>query len=123
MNDRRSRPRRCTHSAEPAQTPASAASGAVAGVTSRLRRARQLLVDDLLELLEGLRARQHAAVDEERRCPRDADGRAVGDVLFDDRLELLLLEALVELLLVQADLARHRLQVGRAQVGRSPELL
>src|SRR6516225_3161187 len=121
MNERRSRPRRCTHSAEPTQTPASAASGAVASVTSRLRRARQLLVDDFLELLEGLRARQHTAVDEERRRPADAHARAVGDVLVDYRLELLLREAVVELLLIHADLARHRLQLLRAQVGRSPE--
>src|SRR5262249_48678075 len=123
MNDRRSRPRRCTHSAEPTQTPASAASGATVGVTSRLRRARQLLVDDFLELLEGLGAGEHAAVDEERRRPGHADARAVRDVLVDDGLELLLRQTVVELLLVETHLARHGLELVRAQIGRAPELL
>src|SRR5215475_12269868 len=91
MNDRRSRPRRCTHSAAAVQPPASATSGATAGVTSRLRRPRQLLIDHFLELLEGLGARQHATVDEERRRAGHADRGAVGDVLVDVRLELRLL--------------------------------
>src|SRR5262245_36661089 len=117
MNDRRSRPRKWTHSAAAIQPPAIPSSGATAGVTSGLRGAGQRLVDHCLELLEGLGARDHAAVDEERRRTGHADARAVGDVLVDVRLELLLREAVVELLLVEPQLARHRLQLVRAQVG------
>src|SRR4030095_621325 len=106
-----------------AQPPASASSGATADVTSRLRRPRQLVVDDLFEFLEGLRARQHAAVDEERRRAAHADAGRVGHVLVDVGLELLLREALVELRLVEADLAGEALQLGIAQVGGGEELV
>src|SRR5262245_20015694 len=123
MNDRRSRPRRCTHSAVAVQPPARATSGATRNAPYRLRRPPQLLVDDFLELLEGLGARQHATVDEERRRAGDTDGRAVGDVLVDVRLELRLREALIELLLVESHLARHRLQLVGAEIARCPQLL
>src|SRR5262245_47540905 len=123
MNDRRSRPRRWTQSAAAVQPPASASSGATAGVTSRLRRPRQLVVDDLFELLEGLRARDHATVDEERRRARHSDARRVGHVLVDVGLELLLLEALVELGLIEPDLTRELLQRGVAQVGGREQLV
>src|SRR4030095_12831189 len=123
MNDRRSRPRRWTQSAAAVQPPASASSGATAVVTSRLRRPRQLVVDDLLELLEGLRARDHATVHEERRRPGHTHAPPVGDVLYDVGLELLLREALVELGLIEPDLARQLLQRGIAQVGGGEELV
>src|SRR5262249_38270271 len=123
MNDRRSRPRRCTHSAEPTQAPASATSGATAGVTSRLRRARQLVADDLFELPGGLRAGDHATVDEERRRARHPDARRVGHVLVDVGLELLLVEALVELGLIESELAGEALQLGVGEVGRCEELV
>src|SRR4030095_13645930 len=123
MNDRRSRPRRWTQSAAAVQPPASASSGATAVVTSRLRRPRQLVVDDLLELLEGLRAGDHAPVDEERRCPRDTHARRIGNVLVDVGLELLLREALVELGLIEPDLARQLLQRGVAPVGGGKQLV
>src|SRR5262245_65145237 len=123
MNDRRSRPRRWTQSAAAVQPPASASSGATAEVTSRLRRPRQLVVNDLFELLERLRARDHATVDEERRRARHADARRVGHVLVDVGLELLLVEALVELGLIEPDLARQLLQRGVAQVGGREQLV
>src|SRR5262245_14336546 len=82
----------------------------------RRARRRQLLVDHFLEALEGLRAREHAAVDEEGRRPVDADALAVLHVLLDGGLTLLLVHAGVELRLIQSDLARDGLQLGRAQI-------
>src|SRR5262245_5794943 len=123
MNDSRSRPRRCTHSAAAVQPPASASSGATAGITSRLRRARQLLVDDFLELVEGLGPGDHAAVDEECRRSGHPDAGCVRDVLVDVGLELLVLEALVELRLVEPQLAGECLQPLLAEIGLRPQLV
>src|SRR5262245_23718048 len=122
MNDRRSRPRRCTHSAAAVHTAVSARRGTATDVTSR-RGAGELLVDDLLELLEGLGAGDHATVDEECRGAGDADSGRVGHVLVDRVLAGMLGEALVEFRLVETDLARDRLQLGLAQVGRGEDLV
>ena len=52
--------------------------------------ARYLAVDDFLELLERLRAGQHAPVDEKRRRAVDADFRPGGNVGLDLRFADLL---------------------------------
>src|SRR5262249_36580596 len=83
----------------------------------------QLLVDDLLELLERLCPVDHAPVDEEGRGAADARFLAGLDVLVDGVLELLRRHALLELLLVDADLAGHRLQIRRGQIRRRHHLL
>src|SRR5262245_57587491 len=123
MNDRRSRPSWSTQSAAASQPPASASRGATAGVTSGLRRARQLLVDDFLELVEGLGPGDHAAVDEERRRSGHPYAGCVGDVLVDVGLELLVLEAFVELRLIEPELAGECLQPLLAEIGLRPQLV
>src|SRR5439155_10616151 len=58
---------------------------------------RELLVDQLLEALVGLRATQAPAVHEERRSRVDAEGRRLALVGLDGVERLLALQALLEL--------------------------
>jgi len=80
----------------------------------------QFLVDDRLEVLEGLCAVDESAVDEERRSPLHADLLAFLVVLHDVGPELAGVVAEVEGLDVEAELGRVLLQVvvgQRALVG------
>src|SRR5512138_3549477 len=76
----------------------------------------ELLVDDRLEVLEGLGAADQPAVDEEGR--RAADPRLLArlPVGVDDLRLLARLEAAVEARPVQPDLARVALEVGRGEL-------
>ena len=76
-------------------------------------RVLQLLVDLGLERLERLRADERLAVDEERGCAARADLVALGLLGVDLLLPLARVQVGLELLHVQADLARVLLQ-GRA---------
>src|SRR4029079_6392719 len=63
-----------------------------------------LLVDELLEVLDGLGAREEAAVDEERRGAASAERGALGLLLDDLLLEGRVGHVLLELLDVEAEL-------------------
>src|SRR5919206_2202593 len=71
---------------------------------------RQLAVDERLELLVGLRAREHDAVHEEGRGAVHAHLLARLLVRLDDLRLVAGVEALVELALVEAQLLRVALQ-------------
>ncbi len=71
----------------------------------------QLLIDDGLELLERLRAREQDAVDEARGRSVDADLRGLGVVVLDLLLPGVSGDARLELGDVDADLLRPRLVV------------
>jgi hypothetical protein len=90
-----------------------------------------LLLDQLVELLEGLGAREEPAVDEERRGAAGAELRGDRLVLLDQRLERRVGQVLAPLVEVEAgDLRRvglerlvvERLLVGEQRVVHLPEL-
>src|ERR671938_589269 len=80
-----------------------------------LRDGRELLVDERLELLVGLRAGEHDAVHEERRRAGHADLLARLLVRLDELRLLAAVEALVELGLVELQVLRVALQRGRLE--------
>src|SRR3954469_18975335 len=78
----------------------------------------ELLVDDLLERVVRLRTADRAAVDEEGRRSVHACLLAVAQVGVDLGLELVRVDAGVELGGVEAELRRVLLQIGAAQLRR-----
>src|SRR5687768_2946764 len=76
----------------------------------------QLGVDDLLELLDGPRPEEEAAVDEEGGGARDPDARAVLDGRLDELVVARRLEAALELPAVQAQRGGADLEVLVAEV-------
>src|SRR5438876_8959598 len=76
----------------------------------------ELLVDHLLEEVVRLRAADHAAVDEEGRRAVDARFLAVLDVGVDLRLQLVRIDARVELCSVQPKLGGALFQIRVAEL-------
>src|SRR5690606_14762137 len=75
---------------------------------------RHLLVDDLLEVLDGLGTGQEATVDEEGRSATSAELHAERLLVLDLLLELRVVQVLLELLDVEAELfgPLHEVLVG-----------
>src|SRR5688572_14338575 len=69
---------------------------------------RDLLVEQLLELRLGQRAREHLAVDEERRRRTNAEHFELAHVLLDELLALLAVHVGGELRRIETDFLRDR---------------
>src|SRR5215831_7691403 len=106
----RSSPRACAGSARPTAAPS----------PPPLLRRSQLVVDDRLERRRRLRALDLTPVDHEARRTGDAERARLGDVGLDLGQGLLVVEAVVELrlvdLLVRDEADRLLLHVGRVDV-------
>src|ERR1700730_13560022 len=83
----------------------------------------QLFVNDALECLERLCSAQHAAVDEEGWCARDAGLVAGMDVVVDLALVLPRIDARVELCGVEPELGRVPLEILVGELRLIPEQL
>src|SRR5207244_2158273 len=81
----------------------------------------ELVVDDALESLVGLRAAQESAVDEEGGSARDSCHVAVLDVGIDQVLVLVCFDARVEFRGVEADAGGRGLEIHAAELRRIGE--
>ena len=64
---------------------------------SLARNPLELLVDQFFEACKGLRAADHAAINEKGRCAADSDGLPIGDIAVDRLAKIVRCQARVEL--------------------------